>query len=86
MEKALQQVADAFRSHSYEIDLIPTKQVTPRIIKERLAHYARSLTAHDTFAMYSHSHGGSKGTRPQQDPGFARLIRIIALRPYHGLM
>jgi hypothetical protein len=62
MERSIHQVADAFKAHPYEVDLIPTAQLTSRVVKERLAQYARTLTTNDTFAMYSHSHGGPRGT------------------------
>jgi hypothetical protein len=62
MERSIRQVADAFKAHSYEIDLIPTAQLSAKVVKERLAQYARTLTTNDTFVMYSHSHGGPRGT------------------------
>lgn len=62
MERSIKLVADTFTAHSYEIDLIPTRELNARVVKERLAGYARTLGTNDTFVMYSHSHGGPRGT------------------------
>jgi hypothetical protein len=62
MERSIRQVADAFKTHGYDVDLIPTANLNSRVVGERLAHYASTLTTNDTFVLYSHSHGGPQGT------------------------
>lgn len=62
MEQSIKLVADTFKARGYEVDLIPTKELNRRCVQERLAHHARTLGTNDTFVMYSHSHGGPRGT------------------------
>ena len=62
MERSLRLVADAFKAQAYDVDTIPTGQLNRASVRERLAHYTRSLTPEDTFVLYSHSHGGERGT------------------------
>jgi hypothetical protein len=80
MERSLQQVARAFKASSFEIDLIPTTEVSPSIIKERLVHYAGSLSTNDTFVMYSHSHGTRRGTYFSSWPDLAESVLAIPAR------
>ncbi|MCE2753988.1 MAG: hypothetical protein LW720_19180 [Pirellula sp.] len=62
MERSIKLVAETFKAHGYEVDLIPTTELGSSIVKERFAHYARTLGINDTFVMYSHSHGNRRGT------------------------
>lgn len=83
MERSLQQVADAFKAlpaTAFDIDLIPTRQLTRGLIQERLAQYSRSLATNDTFVIYSHSHGNAVGTYFASWPDLADAILKIPAR------
>lgn len=62
MEKSIASVAAAFAAHAFEVDLVPTEDLSGSEVRERLAEYERTLTSADTFVLYSHSHGGPLGT------------------------
>ncbi len=62
MERSIAGVAAAFATHGFEVDLVPTKELNRKVVRERLADYARTLTSDDTFVLYSHGHGGPFGT------------------------
>lgn len=61
MERSIAGVAAAFATHGFEVDLVPTKDLNGKVVRERLADYARTLTSDDTFVLYSHGHGGPFG-------------------------
>ena len=48
MERSIKLVAETFKAHGYEVDLIPTAELGARIVEERFAHYARTLGTNDT--------------------------------------
>jgi len=62
MERSIAGVAAAFAAHGFEVDLVPTEDLSASVVRERLAEYERTLTKEDTFVLYSHSHGGPLGT------------------------
>ena len=62
MERSIAGVAAAFAAHGFEVDLVPTEDLSASVVRERLAEYERTLTSEDTFVLYSHSHGGPLGT------------------------
>ena len=62
MERSIAGVAAAFAARGFEVDLVPTEDLTPGVVRERLAEYERTLTSADTFVLYTHGHGGPFGT------------------------
>lgn len=62
MERSLDGVAAAFAARGFEVDRVPTEDLTPSIVRERFAEYERTLTSADTFVLYTHGHGGPFGT------------------------
>jgi len=80
MERSVKLVADAFSVHGFEVDLIPTRELNARLVRERLAQYARTLTTNDTFILYSHSHGGPRGTFFANWTEFANAILALPAR------
>lgn len=80
MERSIKQVGEVFKERSYEVDLIPTAQLSASVVKERLARYARTLTPGDTFVLYSHSHGGPRGTFFANWSEFANDILALPAR------
>src|SRR4026207_1942759 len=45
MERSIAGVAAAFATHGFEVDLVPTKDLNGKVVRERLADYARTLTS-----------------------------------------
>jgi len=62
MERSIAGVAAAFAAHGFEVDLVPTEDLTASVVRERFAEYERTLTSADTFVLYTHGHGGPFGT------------------------
>lgn len=62
MERSLAGVAAAFAARGFEVDLVPTEDLTASVVRERFAEYERTLTSADTFVLYTHGHGGPFGT------------------------
>jgi hypothetical protein len=62
MERSIAGVAAAFAAHGFEVDLVPTEDLSASVVRERFAEYGRTLTSADTFVLYTHSHGGPFGT------------------------
>ena len=80
MERSIKLVAETFKAHGYEVDLIPTTELGSSIVKERFAHYARTLGINDTFVMYSHSHGNRRGTFFAEWDAYASAILALPAR------
>jgi hypothetical protein len=80
MERSIKFVADTFKAHGYEVDLIPTKELGSQIVQQRFAHYARTLGTNDTFVMYSHSHGTRRGTFFARWDAYASAILALPAR------
>jgi hypothetical protein len=80
MENSLLRISTAFKRQGYEIDLIRTSELNAAVVREHLARHARSLTPNDTFVMYSHSHGGPRGTFFLNWTEFADAILAIPAR------
>ncbi len=80
MERSIKLVAETFKAHGYEVDLIPTTELGSSIVKERFAHYARTLGINDTFVMYSHSHGNRRGTFFAEWDEYASAILALPAR------
>lgn len=80
MERSIKEVGEAFKLHGYDVDVIPTAQLSAAKVKERLAQYTRSLKPEDTFVMYSHSHGGPRGTFFANWTEFADAILALPAR------
>jgi hypothetical protein len=62
-------VAAAFAAHGFEVDLVPTKDLNRKVVRERFADYARTLTSDDTFVLYTHGHGGPSATSSRAGRG-----------------
>jgi hypothetical protein len=62
MERSIAGVAAAFAARGFEVDLVPTEDLTVSVVRARLADYQRTLTSADTFVLYTHGHGGPFGT------------------------
>ena len=80
MERSIKLVAETFKAHGYEVDLIPTMELGASIVEERFAHYARTLGTNDTFVMYSHSHGNRRGTFFAEWDAYASAILALPAR------
>lgn len=80
MERSIAGVAAAFATQGFEVDLVPTEELDDRVVRERLAEYARTLTSNDTFVLYSHGHGGPFGTFFAFWPRFADSILALPAR------
>lgn len=83
MERSIAGVAAAFAAHGFEVDLVPTKDLNGKVVRERLADYARTLTSDDTFVLYSHCHGGPLGT---YFAGWSRFASSILKLPARNVV
>lgn len=77
MERSIAGVAAAFAARGFEVDLVPTDDLSASVVRERFAEYERTLTSADTFVLYTHGHGGPFGTFFAAWPQYAE--RILAL-------
>jgi predicted alpha/beta superfamily hydrolase len=80
MDRSLARVAEAFAAHGFEVDQVLTRELDDRVVRERLADYARTLTSDDTFVLYSHCHGGPFGTFFAFWQRFADMILALPAR------
>ena len=80
MERSIAGVAEAFAANGFEVDLVPTKDLSAKVVRKRLAEYERTLTSADTFVLYTHSHGGLFGTFFASWPRFADSILALPAR------
>lgn len=80
MENSLRKIADTFKAQGYEIDLIQTADLNGTVVRDHLARHARSLSPNDTFVLYSHSHGGPRGTFFLDWTQFADAILALPAR------